>query len=71
MTVTRTYHSPARQARRQHTRQAIIEAFIAQLGDPGRAASSWAWARIVSWASSSRDSAAGPDRTDGLGGLPR
>jgi hypothetical protein len=36
MTVTKTYHSPARQARRQHTRQAIIEAFIAQLGDPGR-----------------------------------
>ncbi len=38
MTVTRTYHSPARQARRQHTKQAIIDAFIAQLGDPGRAA---------------------------------
>ena len=38
MTVTRPYHSPARQARRQHTKQAIVEAFIAQLGDPGRAA---------------------------------
>src|SRR5579863_1266368 len=37
MTDTRPYHSPARQARRQHTRQAIIDAFIAQLGDPGRA----------------------------------
>ncbi len=37
MTVTRPYHSPARQARRQHTKQAIVEAFIAQLGDPGRA----------------------------------
>ena len=37
MTVTRTYHSPARQARRQHTKQAIVEAFIAQLGDPGQA----------------------------------
>jgi len=37
MTVTRTYHSPARQARRQHTKRAIIDALIAQLGDPGRA----------------------------------
>jgi AcrR family transcriptional regulator len=37
MTVTRPYHSPARQARRQHTKRAIVEAFIAQLGDPGRA----------------------------------
>ena len=37
MTATRPYHSPARQARRQHTKQAIVEAFIAQLGDPGRA----------------------------------
>lgn len=37
MTATRPYHSPARQARRQHTEQAIVEAFIAQLGDPGRA----------------------------------
>ena len=37
MTVTRPYRSPARQARRQHTKQAIVEAFIAQLGDPGRA----------------------------------
>jgi AcrR family transcriptional regulator len=37
MTATRPYHSPARQARRQHTTQAIVEAFIAQLGDPGRA----------------------------------
>ena len=38
MTATRPYHSPARQARRQHTKQAIVEAFIAQLGDPGQAA---------------------------------
>lgn len=38
MTVTRPYHSPGRQARRQHTKQAIIDAFIAQLGDSGRAA---------------------------------
>jgi AcrR family transcriptional regulator len=38
MTATRPYHSPARQARRQHTKRAIVEAFIAQLGDPGRAA---------------------------------
>ena len=38
MTVTRAYHSPARQARSEQTRRAITEAFIAQLGDPGRAA---------------------------------
>ena len=38
MTATRSYHSPARKARGEQTRQAIIEAFIAQLGDPGRAA---------------------------------
>jgi len=38
MSLTRPYHSPARQARREQTRQAIVEAFIAQLGDPGRAA---------------------------------
>lgn len=38
MSLTRPYHSPARQARREQTRQAIIEAFIGQLGDPGRAA---------------------------------
>jgi AcrR family transcriptional regulator len=37
MTATRTYHSPARQARSQQTRRAIVDAFIAQLGDPGRA----------------------------------
>jgi len=37
MTATRPYHSPARQARSQHTRRAIVDAFIAQLGDPGRA----------------------------------
>jgi AcrR family transcriptional regulator len=33
MTATRPYHSPARQARRQRTRQAIVDAFVAQLGD--------------------------------------
>jgi AcrR family transcriptional regulator len=38
MSLTRPYHSPARQARREQTRQAIVEAFIAQLSDPGRAA---------------------------------
>lgn len=38
MTATRPYHSPARQARRQHTKKTIIEAFIAQLGDAGQAA---------------------------------
>jgi AcrR family transcriptional regulator len=38
MTVSRSYQSPTRQARRQHTKGAIVEAFIAQLGDPGRAA---------------------------------
>jgi AcrR family transcriptional regulator len=38
MSLTRPYRSPARQARREQTRQAIVEAFIAQLGDPGRAA---------------------------------
>lgn len=37
MTATRPYNSPARQARRQHTKRAIVEAFIAQLGDPGQA----------------------------------
>jgi len=37
MTVTRPYRSPARQARSQQTRRAIVDAFIAQLGDPGRA----------------------------------
>jgi len=36
MTATRPYNSPGRQARREQTRQAIVEAFIAQLGDPGR-----------------------------------
>jgi AcrR family transcriptional regulator len=38
MTATRSYHSPARKARGEQTRQAIIDAFIAQLGDQGRAA---------------------------------
>jgi len=38
MTATRSYHSPARKARGEQTRQAIIGAFIAQLGDPGRVA---------------------------------
>jgi AcrR family transcriptional regulator len=38
MTDTRPYYSPGRQARRQHTKEVIIEAFIAQLGDSGRAA---------------------------------
>jgi len=38
MTANRSYRSPARQARRQNTQRAIIEAFIDQLGDPGRAA---------------------------------
>ena len=33
MTATRPYHSPTRQARRERTRQAIVEAFVAQLGD--------------------------------------
>ena len=37
MTATRPYHSPARQARSQHTKQVIVEAFIAQLGDSGQA----------------------------------
>jgi AcrR family transcriptional regulator len=37
MTVTRPYRSPARKARSQQTRRAIVDAFIAQLGDPGRA----------------------------------
>ena len=36
MTATRSYNSPARQARRQQTKRAIVEAFIAQLGDPGQ-----------------------------------
>jgi AcrR family transcriptional regulator len=47
MTATRHYHSPARQARREHTKKAIIDAFIAQLGDPGRAALSPAAAARV------------------------
>ncbi len=38
MTATRPYHSPARQVRRERTRQAIVDAFIAQLGDAGRIA---------------------------------
>jgi len=38
MTSTRPYHSPARQVRRERTRQAIVDAFIAQLGDAGRIA---------------------------------
>jgi AcrR family transcriptional regulator len=38
MTATRSYHSPARQARSDQTRRAIVDAFIAQLGDPGRVA---------------------------------
>lgn len=38
MSLTRPYHSPARKARREQTRQAIVEAFVTQLGDPGRAA---------------------------------
>jgi AcrR family transcriptional regulator len=38
MTATRSYHSPARQARSEQTRRAIVAAFIAQLGDLGRAA---------------------------------
>jgi AcrR family transcriptional regulator len=37
MTATRSYHSPARKAHGEQTRRAIIDAFIAQLGDPGRA----------------------------------
>lgn len=37
MNVTRSYNSPARQARRQHTMQAIAKAFITQLGESGRA----------------------------------
>jgi len=38
MTATRSYYSPARQARSDQTRRAIVDAFIAQLGDPGRVA---------------------------------
>ena len=38
MTATRTYHSPTRKAQGEQTRRAIIDAFIGQLGDPGRAA---------------------------------
>jgi AcrR family transcriptional regulator len=38
MTVTRPYHSPARQARLENTKRDIVDAFIAQLGDPGRTA---------------------------------
>jgi AcrR family transcriptional regulator len=38
MTATRPYHSPARRVRRERTRQAIVDAFIAQLGDAGRIA---------------------------------
>lgn len=38
MTATRPYHSPARQVRRERTRQAIVDAFTAQLGDAGRIA---------------------------------
>jgi AcrR family transcriptional regulator len=38
MTATRSYHSPARAARGEQTRRTIVDAFIAQLGDPGRAA---------------------------------
>jgi len=38
MTSTRPYHSPARQVRRERTRQALVDAFIAQLGDAGRIA---------------------------------
>jgi AcrR family transcriptional regulator len=38
MTATRSYHSPARTAQGEQTRRAIIDAFIAQLSDPGRAA---------------------------------
>lgn len=38
MSTARTYHSPGRQARREQTRQAIVEALTAQLGDPGRTA---------------------------------
>jgi AcrR family transcriptional regulator len=38
MTVSRPYYSPARQARLEHTKRAIVDAFIAQLGDPGRTA---------------------------------
>ena len=38
MSITRRYRSPVRQARRERTRQAIVDAFITQLGDPGRVA---------------------------------
>jgi AcrR family transcriptional regulator len=38
MTATRSYHSPARKARGEQTRRVIVDAFIAQLGDPGRVA---------------------------------
>ena len=38
MTATRSYHSPGRTAQGEQTRRAIIDVFIAQLGDPGRAA---------------------------------
>jgi AcrR family transcriptional regulator len=38
MSRTRRYRSPVRQARREQTKQAIVDAFIAQLGDPGRVA---------------------------------
>jgi AcrR family transcriptional regulator len=37
VTATRRYHSPSRDARREQTKRAIVEAFIAQLRDPGRA----------------------------------
>jgi AcrR family transcriptional regulator len=47
MTATRSYHSPARQAQRERTRQAIVDAFVAQLGDQGRAALSPAAAARV------------------------